>query len=100
MEKVLSSCAKVGFVPFNCRCLENPKVRNELGQDERNEGLESLQVLFDEVIGGIKSVGRGFNPGIFDASIPVAVCLKRAETEALRVEELLKIVKAFSVNGI
>ena len=75
-EKVLSSWAKVVgfFVPFTRRCLENPKVRNELGQDKTDEGLESLQVLYDEVISGIESVGRGFNPGIFDASIPTAGC--------------------------
>ena len=70
-----------------------------MGQAQRDEGLESSQVLYDEVIGGIESIGRGFNPGIFDASIPTAVRVERAATEALQVEELLKSGKAFSASG-
>ena len=65
----------------------------------RDEGLESLQVLYDEVIGGIESIGRGFNPGIFDGSILTGVRVERAATEALQMEELLKSGKAFSGSG-
>ena len=97
--KVLSSWAKVGFVPFTRGCLSNPKARSELGQAQRDEGLESLQILYDEVIGGVESIGRGFNPGIFDGSIPTAVRVERAATEALQVEELLKSGKGFVASG-
>ena len=37
--KILSSWAKIGFVPFTRNCLKNPKVRKELGQPTRDEGL-------------------------------------------------------------
>jgi hypothetical protein len=98
-EKILSSWAKIGFVPFTRRCLQNPKVRKELGQDLRDEDLETLQVQYDDVISGIERPGRGFNPGIFDASIPTAVRVERAATAALQVDELLKSGKAFSASG-
>jgi hypothetical protein len=41
----------------------------------------------------------GFNPGIFDAAIPMAVHVGRAATEAAQVEELLKSWKAFLASG-
>jgi hypothetical protein len=43
--------------------------------------------------------GDGFNLGIFDAVIPMAVHVDRAETEAAQVEQLLQSGKAFSASG-
>ncbi len=43
--------------------------------------------------------GNGFNPGVFDAAIPMAVHVERAETEAAQVEQLLNSGKAFSASG-
>jgi hypothetical protein len=43
--------------------------------------------------------GQGFNPGVFDALIPVATHVERAEIEAEQVEQLLKSGKALSASG-
>lgn len=69
--KILSSWAKIGFVPFTRNCLKNPKVRRELGQHTRDEVLESLQLRYDVLVGNVEAAG--FNPGIFDAVVPSAV---------------------------
>ena len=43
--------------------------------------------------------GDGFNLGIFDAVIPMALDVDRAETEAAQVEQLLQSGKTFSASG-
>jgi hypothetical protein len=96
-ERILWSWAKVGFVPFTRNCLRNGKVRKELGQHDKDEGLERLQFQYDVHVESVESVRC--NPGIFDSVIPSAVHVQRAETEAEQVEELLKSGKAFSASG-
>jgi hypothetical protein len=41
----------------------------------------------------------GFNPGVFDAAIPTAKHVLRAETEAEQEEDMLREGKAFSISG-
>ena len=41
-EKILWSWAKIGFVPFTRSCLNNRKIRKELGQRKADEALEDL----------------------------------------------------------
>jgi hypothetical protein len=41
-EKVLWSWAKIGLVPFLRSCMNNRKVRKELGQKKADEALEDL----------------------------------------------------------
>ena len=94
-EKILPSWAKIGFAPFTRRCLTNVKVRKELGQHVRDEGLERIQFRYDVLVDVVESQG-GFNPGVFDATIPSAVHVERAATQDAQVEELLKSSKAFS----
>jgi hypothetical protein len=96
-EKILWSWEKIGFVPFTRKCLENPKVRKELGQHTKDENLESLQLRYDILVDIVETTG--FNAGIFDAAIPCAIHVQRAETESLQVEDLLKSGKAFSASG-
>ncbi len=96
-EKILTSWAKVGFVPFSRNCLKNVKVRKELGQHIKDKGLELLQYRYDVLVDVVEETG--FNPGIFDAVIPSAVHVQRAATEEAQVEELLKNGKAFSASG-
>jgi hypothetical protein len=96
-EKILWSWAKVGFVPFSRSCLKNVKVRKELGQHTKDEGLENLQLRYDVLVDVVET--GGFNPGIFDAAIPSAVHVERALTEDEQVEALLKGGKAFSASG-
>jgi len=68
----VGSWEKIGFVPFTCKCLQNPKVRRELGQHiVRDETLENLQVRYDMMVENVEAAG--FNPGIFDAVVPTAV---------------------------
>ena len=97
-EKILWSWAKVGFVPFTRNCLTNKRVRKELGQHTKDEALENLQFRYDVLVDVIEGE-HGFNPGIFDAAIPTATHVERANTEAEQVEELLKAGKAFSASG-
>ena len=95
-EKILWSWAKVGFVPFTRNCLNNKRVRKELGQRNKDEGLENLQLRYDILVDAVEE--NGFNPGIFDAAIPTAAQVNRAETEEEQVEELIK-AGVFSASG-
>ena len=67
-EKILWSWAKVGFVPFTRSCLNNRRVRKELGQYNKDTALEDLQMQYDLSVDNAEA--DGFNPGIFDAAIP------------------------------
>ena len=96
---LLVSWAKVGLVPFTRNCLKDKKVRKELGHQHHteDEALENLQHKYDLLCDA--NEGDRFNPGIFDASIPTAAHVNRADTEEEQVEELLKAGKAFSASG-
>ena len=96
-EKILWSWSKVGFVPFTRSCLNNKRVRKELGQHTEDAGLENLQLRYDILADSIEN--DGFNPGIFDATIPTAVHVDRADTDAEQVAQLLRSGKAFSASG-
>jgi hypothetical protein len=97
-EKILWWWSKVGFVPFTKNCLNNKRVRKELGQHtEEDIGLENLQLHYDILADSIES--DGFNPGIFDATIPTAVHVDRADTDAEQVAQLLRSGEAFSASG-
>lgn len=96
-DKILWSWAKVGFVPFTRSCLENRRVRKELGQHNKDTALEDLQFRYNLLVDDLE--GDGFNPGIFDAVIPTAAHVQRAATENAQIEELLKTGKAFSASG-
>jgi hypothetical protein len=95
-EKILRSWAKVGFVPFSRNCINDPKVRKELGQNVRDTQLEGMQLRYDLAVDDVETNG-GINPGIFDAVIPSATLVERAATAEQQVEDLLKSGKAFSV---
>jgi hypothetical protein len=96
-EKILWSWKEVGFVPFTRSCLSNNRVRKELGHHNEDAVLENLQFRYDVLVDSIE--GNGLNPGVFDAAIPMAVHVERAETEAAQVEQLLNSGKAFSASG-
>ena len=78
-------------------CLQNKKVRKELGQHTPNEELESLQRGYNVVVDNLEIAG--FNPGILDAVVPTAVHVEHAKTAEEQVEQLLSSGKAFSVSG-
>jgi len=96
-DKILWSWAKIGFVPFTRSCLQNKRVRKELGQHSKDAALEDLQLQYDLLVQDVEAAG--FNPGIFDAAIPTAAHVHRATTETAQVEQLLKSGKAFSASG-
>jgi hypothetical protein len=96
-DKILWSWAKIGFVPFTRSCLQNKRVRKELGQHSKDAALEDLQLQYDLLVQDVEAAG--FNPGIFDAAIPTAAHIHRATTETAQVEQLLKSGKAFSASG-
>ena len=97
-EKKLWSWSKVGFVPFTRSCMKNRRVRKELGQVNKDTVLEDVQVQYEVLVNDMEDK-KGFNPGIYDAVIPTAAHVHRAETEDAQVEELLKSGKAFSASG-
>jgi hypothetical protein len=97
IAKILSSFAKIGFVPFTRNCLRNPKVGKELGLCTRDEGLEQLQLTYDLEIDVIETIG--FNAGILDSVVPSAVHVDWASTAEEQVEQLLNNGKAFSASG-
>ena len=99
-EKILSSLATIGFVPFTRKhCLTNPKkVRRELGQHTRNKHLEALQFDYDVLIDDVKNIV--FNPGILNSpTMPSAVHVERVSTAEALVEQLLKSCEAFYASG-
>ena len=67
-----------------------------MGQHTKDVGLENLQFRYDVLVDAVET--SGFNPGIFDAAIPSALHVEKAETEEEQVEELLKNGKAFSAS--
>jgi hypothetical protein len=97
-DKVLSAWNKIGFVPFNRNCLKNKHVRNELGQHEKNQALEELQLEYDTVIADAEE--SGLNPGVFDVRIPVAKHVTRIEGEDEQVEALVATKGAFAANAL
>ena len=47
--------------------MQNKRVRRELGQHNKDEALEDLQIKYDMLVEEIEAAG--FNPGVFDGSI-------------------------------
>ena len=84
-EKILNSWAKVGFVPFSRNCINNPKVRRELGQNVRDSQLEDMQLRYDVAVDDVETLD-GINPGIFDAVISTATLVEQAATAEQPVE--------------
>ena len=72
-------------------------MRKELGQHKKVKALEDLQFQYDVLVDALEGIGH--NPGIYEATIPMAVHVERAETETAQEEELLKSGKAFSASG-
>jgi hypothetical protein len=96
-EKILWSWRKIGFVPFTRSCLNNKRVRKELGQKTEDAAYENLQHRYNILAHRVEAAG--FNPGIFDAIIPTAIPVQRADTEEEQVAQLLSSGKAFSASG-
>jgi hypothetical protein len=97
-DQILRSWAKIGFVPFTRECLRNRKVRSELGQHTANKDLEELQVKYNLLVADAETVG--FNPGIFDATIPEAKHIERNDNEDEQVRQLVEQKGAFSSSAL
>ncbi len=99
-ERIVSSWEKVGFVPFTRSCLKHKKVRHEIGEqgEAKSAELEDLQDQYDRLVSLARR--RGFNAGVFDASIPVAMRMERVVDEEEQVNQLLETESAFSAGGI
>jgi hypothetical protein len=72
-------------------------MRKELGQHNKFKSLEDLQFKYEVLVNALEGIGH--NPGIFEATIPMAVHVERVETETAQVEQLLKSGEAFSASG-
>ena len=67
-SKILDAFNKVGFVPFERKCLTNPKVPHELDEGtSKSDELKKLQVKYFEYR---KEVGKLGFKNIFDAKLP------------------------------
>ncbi len=97
-ERIIGSWKKVGFVPFTRNCMNDKKVRHELGQNQKNEVLEELKVKYDNLVA--LSREHGLNSGVFDATIPVACHAKRAADKDEQVKQLVEKKGAFSISAI
>ena len=64
--------------------MTNKRVRRKLGQHKEDAALESLQFRYDVLVDSIEG-DHGFNPGIFDASISMAIHVERAATKSAQV---------------
>ena len=91
-DKFLWSWAKIGFVPFTRSCLQNKRVRKELGQHNKDEALEDLQLRYNSLVDDIEGA-PGFNVGIFDAAIPTAAHVDRATTKKHRLHSCSAVEK-------
>jgi hypothetical protein len=86
-------------VPFTRQCLQNPKVRHELGQKRDISGdLEDLQHKYDDLVTAARA--SGLNAGVFDAMIPIAQPLSQVDNEDAHVRQLLSRKGAFSAGGL
>jgi hypothetical protein len=97
-NKILKSWDKIGFVPFTRKCVQNPKVRTELGQHEADGTLENLQVKYNSLVEQAELAG--LNPGVFNGAIPVARHVARVEDEDEQVKQLLAQKGAFSASAL
>ena len=57
-------------MPFTRNCMNNKRKRKELGQQNKDKGLENLLLRYDILVDSVEE--NGFNLGIFDAVIPTA----------------------------
>jgi len=96
--KILQSWAKIGLVPFTRKCLQNQRVRHELGQGLRNESLEVLQEHYNRLVQDAHE--DGLNAGIFDAAIPVAKQVNRQADEDEQVRQLVSSKGSFSASAL
>jgi hypothetical protein len=97
-EKILGSWAKVGFVPFTRNCLNDKKVRHELGQAHVNNDIENLHRTYVDLVTAAED--QGLNEGVFTSSIPVAIRLARVVDEDEQVRQLLVQKGAFSASAL
>ena len=97
-EKVLRAWKKIGFVPFTRRCLYDKKVRHELGQDDANVELESLQASYAGLVSNAESSGA--DRGVFNASSERVRKLDRAIDEDEEVRRLVTSRGAFSASSL
>jgi hypothetical protein len=66
-EKILRSWLKVGFCPLTRNCIQNKKVRHELGQALQDKVLKDLHKSYTGVVR--QADEEGLNAGIFDGSL-------------------------------
>jgi outer membrane translocation and assembly module TamA len=97
-EKIVNAWAKIGFVPFTRNCLNDKKVRHELGQADVNTVIETLHAKYVNLVAVVED--QGLNQGVFDASISVAVRLERSVDEDEQVRQLLAQKGAFSASAL
>ncbi len=94
-EKLIWSFRKVGFVPFQYAA-QKEKCEKELGQDNKDKALEVLQFKYDMLVNTLEGIEH--KPGIFEATVPMVVHVKRAETETAQIEQLL--IRGTTFSGV
>jgi hypothetical protein len=91
-KKVVRAWNKIGFIPFTRKCLYDKKVCHELGQDDANVELESLQASYTGLVSNAES--NGASRGVFNASIERVRKLDRAIGEDDQARRLVAASKA------
>jgi hypothetical protein len=62
-------------VPFTRNCMNNKRKRKELGQQNKDKGLENLLLRYDILVDSVEE--NGFNPVIFDTANSTAAQVNR-----------------------
>jgi len=98
-EKIIQSWEKVGFVPFTRNCLNNKKVRHELGNNGSTvaQRMERIQESYNHLV--IAAEEQGLNSGVFDGVIPTAFQLQREAEEEAQINQLLATKGAFCASA-
>jgi hypothetical protein len=56
-EKIVIALAKIGFFPFTRNCLNDKKVRHELGQADVNDVIETLHAKYVNLVAVVEDQG-------------------------------------------
>mmetsp|Transcript_33312 Transcript_33312/g.50121 ORF Transcript_33312/g.50121 Transcript_33312/m.50121 type:complete len:119 (-) Transcript_33312:267-623(-) len=99
--KIDQALRKLGFNPFTKGCLNNTKVRHEIGQDE-----ETNQTILTKRLGEDYEQTRreceqsGYDTAVFDAVLPTTTPIDRAATSQERVQALAESGKIARASGL
>ena len=99
-EKIINCYARVGYVLFTRKALENPNIGHEMNEkDGKTADLSLLSHQYETSKNILREMGFTVE-GVFDAKIDAATVIWRRPEEEDWIDELVAKRKAFSASGI